>query len=88
MVVLTLWWQISRSAKRLPHPPRRPSSFFFVLGYLVVLGVMAGIAIHQQGWLPRRVRVASGAVVPTGTPGYHTLTGQSVEQPVLAGASQ
>jgi cellulose synthase/poly-beta-1,6-N-acetylglucosamine synthase-like glycosyltransferase len=69
--VLALWWQISRSAKLLPHLRRRPSSFFFVPGYVVVSWVMALIKLHalltirQQRWLTRQVAVENGAVVRT-----------------------
>jgi cellulose synthase/poly-beta-1,6-N-acetylglucosamine synthase-like glycosyltransferase len=75
--VLLLWWQISRSAKLLPHIRRRPSSFFFVLGYVVVSWVMALIkirallTIRKQAWLTREVAVENGEVVRTtdgGTP--------------------
>ena len=44
--VLALWWQISRSAKLLPHLRRRPSSFFFIPGYVVVSWVMALIKLQ------------------------------------------
>jgi hyaluronan synthase len=70
-VVLALWWQISRSAKLLPHIVRRPSSFFFVLGYVAVSWVMALIKIHalltirRQRWLTRQVAVENGEVVRT-----------------------
>jgi cellulose synthase/poly-beta-1,6-N-acetylglucosamine synthase-like glycosyltransferase len=69
--VLLLWWQISRSAKLLPHIRRRPSSFFFVLGYVVVSWVMAIIkirallTIRKQAWLTREVAVENGEVVRT-----------------------
>jgi cellulose synthase/poly-beta-1,6-N-acetylglucosamine synthase-like glycosyltransferase len=69
--VLVLWWQISRSAKLLPHIRRRPSSFFFVLGYVVVSWVMAIIKIRalltvrKQAWLTREVAVENGEVVRT-----------------------
>jgi cellulose synthase/poly-beta-1,6-N-acetylglucosamine synthase-like glycosyltransferase len=74
VVVLVAWWQISRSAKLLPHLRRRPSSFFFVLGYVVVSWVMALIklyalfSIRKQRWLTRQVAVENGAVVRTATP--------------------
>jgi cellulose synthase/poly-beta-1,6-N-acetylglucosamine synthase-like glycosyltransferase len=74
VVVLVAWWQISRSAKLLPHLRRRPSSFFFVLGYVVVSWVMALIklyalfSIRKQRWLTRQVAVENGAVVRTTTP--------------------
>jgi cellulose synthase/poly-beta-1,6-N-acetylglucosamine synthase-like glycosyltransferase len=72
--VLALWWQISRSAKLLPHIRRRPSSFFFVPGYVVVSWVMALIKIHalltlrRQRWLTRQVAVENGEVVRTSGP--------------------
>jgi hyaluronan synthase len=69
--VLLLWWQLSRSAKLLPHIRRRPSSFLFVLPYVVVSWVMAIIkiqallTIRRQAWLTRQVAVENGAVVRT-----------------------
>ncbi|TQM13770.1 glycosyltransferase [Pseudonocardia kunmingensis] len=69
--VLLLWWQISRSAKLLPHIRRRPSSFFFILPYVVVSWVMALIkiqallTIRTQAWLTRQVAVEDGEVVRT-----------------------
>ena len=45
VAVLVLWWQISRSAKLLPHLRQRPSSFFFILGYVVVSWIMALIKL-------------------------------------------
>ncbi len=69
--VLLTWWQISRSAKLLPHIRRRPTSFFFVLGYVVVSWVMAIIkirallTIRKQAWLTREVAVEDGEVVRT-----------------------
>jgi cellulose synthase/poly-beta-1,6-N-acetylglucosamine synthase-like glycosyltransferase len=69
--VLALWWQISRSAKLLPHLRRRPSSFFFIPGYVVVSWLMALIklqalcTIRKQKWLTREVAVENGAVVRT-----------------------
>jgi hyaluronan synthase len=69
--VLALWWQISRSAKLLPHLYRRPSSFFFIPAYVVFSWVMAIIKLHalitirKQRWLTRQVAVENGAVVRT-----------------------
>lgn len=71
VIVLALWWQISRSAKLLPHLHRRPSSFFYIPGYIAVSWLMAMIKIHalatirQQRWLTRQVAVENGAVVRT-----------------------
>jgi hyaluronan synthase len=71
--VLLLWWQISRSAKLLPHIRRRPSSFFLVPGYVAVSWVMAVIkitallTIRKQAWLTRQVAVENGEVVRTTT---------------------
>jgi hyaluronan synthase len=69
--VLVAWWQISRSAKLLPHIWRRPSSFFFVLGYVAVSWLMALIkifallTIRRQRWLTRQVAIENGKVVRT-----------------------
>jgi len=69
--VLALWWQISRSAKLLPHLARRPSSFFYIPAYVAVSWVMALIklqalvTIRRQRWLTREVAVENGAVVRT-----------------------
>jgi hyaluronan synthase len=71
VAVLAIWWQISRSAKLLPHLRRQPSSFFIILGYVAVSWVMALIkirallTIRQQRWLTRDVAVEGGAVVRT-----------------------
>ena len=76
--MLALWWQISRSAKLLPHLRRRPSSFFFIPGYVVVSWLMALIklqallTIRKQRWLTRQVAVENGAVVRTSEPDEHT----------------
>lgn len=69
---LAIWWQISRSAKLLPHLRRRPSSFLLMPGYVVVSWLMALIkigalvTIRQQRWLTRQVAVKGGAVIRTG----------------------
>jgi cellulose synthase/poly-beta-1,6-N-acetylglucosamine synthase-like glycosyltransferase len=87
-VVLVVWWQVSRSAKLLPHLRRRPSSFVFVLGYVVVSWVMALIkiwalvTIRKQRWLTRQVAVENGEVVRTSTGGE---AGEVVPLPVPAG---
>lgn len=87
--VLVGWWQISRSAKLLPHLRQRPSSFLFILPYVAVSWLMALIklyalfTIRRQRWLTRQVAVRDGAVVRTGTPAETpVLATQSV--PVLA----
>jgi cellulose synthase/poly-beta-1,6-N-acetylglucosamine synthase-like glycosyltransferase len=73
-VTLAAWWQISRSAKLLPHLHRRPSSFFFIPGYIVMSWVMALIkiaallTIRKQRWLTRQVAVEAGSVVRTRQP--------------------
>jgi cellulose synthase/poly-beta-1,6-N-acetylglucosamine synthase-like glycosyltransferase len=87
--VLALWWQVSRSAKLLPHLCRRPSSFFLVPGYLVVSWLMALIklqalfTIRKQRWLTRAVAVQDGAVVRTGPPAEPAaeLVGQAAGSP-------
>jgi hyaluronan synthase len=75
--VLALWWQVSRSAKLLPHLRRHPSSLLIIPGYVVLSWVMALIKIwalltvRTHGWLTRDVAVRGGAVVRTGAPvGY------------------
>jgi cellulose synthase/poly-beta-1,6-N-acetylglucosamine synthase-like glycosyltransferase len=78
VVVLALWWQISRSAKLLPHLRRRPSSFFFIPGYVLVSWLMALIkiqalcTIRKQRWLTREVAVENGVVVRTTTTDDHS----------------
>jgi hyaluronan synthase len=73
--VLAAWWQISRSAKLLPHLSQRPSSFLFIPGYVVLSWVMALIkiwallTIRTQGWLTRQVAVRGGQVIRTGPDG-------------------
>jgi hyaluronan synthase len=69
--VLVAWWQVSRSAKLLPHLSQRPSSFFFIPGYVLVSWVMALVkiwallTIRTQRWLTRDVAVHRGHVVRT-----------------------
>jgi hyaluronan synthase len=69
--VLAAWWLISRSAKLLPTLRRRPSSFFFVPGYVFVSWIMAIIkiaallTIRKQKWGTRQVAVENGQVVRT-----------------------
>jgi len=93
VVVLVLWWQISRSAKLLPHLRQRPSSFFFILGYVVVSWVMALIKIYalltirKQRWLTRQVAVEDGEVVRTSDPVEITVSERSAREPVRAGAA-
>jgi hyaluronan synthase len=72
--ILAAWWQISRCAKLLPHLTQRPSSFFYIPGYVVVSWLMtvikiwALLTIREQRWLTRDVAVRHGQVVRTGTP--------------------
>ncbi len=94
VIVLVLWWQISRSAKLLPHLRRRPSSFFFILGYVVVSWVMALIklyalfTIRKQRWLTRQVAVEDGAVVRTSNPAETISAAERpVGEPIPAGVS-
>jgi hyaluronan synthase len=69
--VLLAWWQVSRSAKLLPHLTRRPSSVLYIPGYVLVSWVMATVkiwallTIRTQAWLTRDVAVRAGAVVRT-----------------------
>ena len=89
--ILAAWWQVSRSAKLLPHLRRRPSSFFYIPGYVAVSWLMALIklqallTIRKQRWLTRQVAVQGGAVVRTGLPGEPVLPPlESMPEPVPA----
>jgi len=95
--VLAGWWQLSRSAKLLPHLRRRPSSFLFIPGYVFVSWIMAIIklqallTIRRQRWLTRQVAVENGQVVrtsgadPAEAP---TTLGSPQGAPVPVGAQQ
>ena len=89
--VLALWWQISRSAKLLPHIYRRPSSFFFVPAYLVFPWARAGINPHalrtipNHRWLTPQVAVENGAVVRTWAAAEDAASADPMTEP-LAGA--
>jgi cellulose synthase/poly-beta-1,6-N-acetylglucosamine synthase-like glycosyltransferase len=69
--VLAAWWQLSRTAKLLPHLTQRPSSFLSLPGYVVVSWMMALIkiwallTIRTQHWLTRDVAIQNGQVVRT-----------------------
>jgi cellulose synthase/poly-beta-1,6-N-acetylglucosamine synthase-like glycosyltransferase len=84
VVVLLLWWQVSRSAKLLPHLRRRPSSLLHIPGYVVVSWAMsliklyALVTIRQQRWLTRQVAVEDGAVVRTTKPEEVTVADRSI----------
>ncbi len=85
--VLAGWWQLSRSAKLLPHLRRRPSSFLFIPGYVFVSWIMAIIklqallTIRRQRWLTRQVAVENGQVV-------RTAGADPAEAPTTVGAPQ
>jgi hypothetical protein len=90
--VLALWWQISRSAKLLPHIYRRPSSFFFIPAYLVFSWAMALIKIHalltirKQRWLTRQVAVENGEVVRTSAAAKNAAaTADPLTEPLAGG---
>jgi len=91
--VLALWWQISRSAKLLPHIYRRPSSFFFIPAYLVFSWTMAIIKFHalltirKQRWLTRQVAVENGEVVRTEGAEADAAEADPLTQPIGAGQS-
>jgi len=65
------WWWVSRSMKILPHLVRRPSSVFFVPGFVFVsfamalVKIFALLTIREQRWLTRQVQVKDGVVVRT-----------------------
>jgi hyaluronan synthase len=86
--VLVGWWQISRSAKLLPHLRQRPSSFLFILPYVVVSWVMALIKLYalltlrKQRWGTRQVAVRDGEVVRTGDPVATPATPHPMPAPV------
>jgi hyaluronan synthase len=91
VAVLALWWQISRSAKLLPHIYRRPSSFFFIPAYLVFSWVMAIIKIHalltirKQRWLTRQVAVNEhGEVVRTSAAADEAAAADPLTEPIGA----
>src|SRR4051812_17781307 len=91
--VLAGWWQLSRSAKLLPHLRRRPSSFLFIPGYVFVSWIMALIklqallTIRRQRWLTRQVAVENGQVVRTaGADPAPTPMGAPVPQQATQGA--
>ncbi len=85
--ILLAWWQLSRSAKLLPHIRRRPSSFLFILPYVGVSWIMALIklnallTIRKQRWLTRQVAVENGVVVRTEGAGDGVPAGEAT-QPV------
>ncbi len=85
--VLAGWWQLSRSAKLLPHLRRRPSSFLFIPGYVFVSWIMAIIklqallTIRRQRWLTRQVAVENGQVVRTAGADPAESTGGTVGAP-------
>src|SRR3954451_11435324 len=98
--VLAGWWQLSRSAKLLPHLRRRPSSFLFIPGYVFVSWIMALIklqallTIRRQRWLTRQVAVENGQVVrtagadPAAAPRAARAPHQATQgTPVLVGAA-
>jgi cellulose synthase/poly-beta-1,6-N-acetylglucosamine synthase-like glycosyltransferase len=92
--ILVAWWQISRAAKFLPHIVRRPSSFFFVLGYVVVSWLMALIkiralmTIRYQKWGTRQVAVENGQVVRTAGAGGGVVDEPTVPMRAVARAGR
>ncbi|HEY0815704.1 MAG TPA: glycosyltransferase [Pseudonocardia sp.] len=90
--VLAAWWWLSRSAKLLPHLRSRPSSFFFIPGYVFVSWIMAIIklqalmTIRRQRWLTRQVAVENGQVVRTAEAAEGAPVPAAVGAPVPATA--
>jgi hyaluronan synthase len=73
VMLLGIWWWISRAVKMLPHLRRRPLSFFLIPPFVLLSFAMAVVklgalaTIRRQRWLTRPVAVVDGAVVRTGT---------------------
>ncbi len=71
VLVLLVWWWVSRAVRILPHLRRRPSSVLLVPAFVFVTFVMAGLklwalaTVRQQRWLTRDVAVVGGEVVRT-----------------------
>lgn len=74
VLVLSVWWWLSRSVKMLPHLRRRPLSFFLIPPFVLLsfamalVKLMALLSIRKQRWLTRQVAVVDGAVVRTYSP--------------------
>ncbi|MDT5042236.1 MAG: hypothetical protein QOE51_3221, partial [Actinoplanes sp.] len=63
--ILVGWWMFSRSAKLLAHLERRPSHFFTMMPFFILISfamaatkVYALLTIRQQRWLTRDVQVS------------------------------
>jgi len=72
VLLLAVWWWISRAVKMLPHLRRRPLSFFIIPPFVLLSFAMAVVkltalaTVRRQRWLTRQVAVVDGAVVRTG----------------------
>ncbi len=59
VIVLIIWWHISRAIKIYPHLKRKPSDFLILPYYILMIYVMAVIKIYafftmnKQGWITR-----------------------------------
>lgn len=73
VMLLGLWWWLSRAVKMLPHLRRRPMSFFLIPPFVLLSFAMAVVklsalaTVRKQRWLTRPVAVVNGAVVRTGS---------------------
>jgi hyaluronan synthase len=71
VLVLVVWWWVSRAVRILPHLRQRPSSLLLVPVFVLVTFVMAVLklwalaTVRQQRWLTRDVAVVGGEVVRT-----------------------
>jgi cellulose synthase/poly-beta-1,6-N-acetylglucosamine synthase-like glycosyltransferase len=71
VLVLGVWWWLSRSVKMLPHLRRRPLSFFLIPPFVLLSFAMALVklsallSIRKQRWLTRQVAVVDGVVMRT-----------------------
>jgi cellulose synthase/poly-beta-1,6-N-acetylglucosamine synthase-like glycosyltransferase len=71
VLILGVWWLVSRCVKLLPHFRRRPKNLPLLPAFIAITIIMAFIKIYalatirQQRWLTRDVAVVDGAVQRT-----------------------
>jgi hypothetical protein len=72
VVIVVVWWLLSRCVKLLPHFRRRPANLPLLPAYIAITILMAFVKIYalvtirQQRWLTRDVAVIDGRVQRTG----------------------